>query len=128
VASGTNSLILVNWLLVLLPFDANIEPAALNFYLRKSWHVLIYSTLYLVWLRALLTTTNLPRRWVAIYSVGLCLLVAIIDETHQTMAPGRGGKVQDVALDLGVVSLVALVIHANGYAVKGGIQRSPIKA
>jgi VanZ family protein len=127
VASYTNSLILVNGLLSLLPFKINMEPARLNFFLRKTWHVLIYSTLYLVWFKALLVTTNLPRRWVTICSLGLCLLVAVIDESCQTMAPGRYGQVRDVFLDMGVVSLLALLAHAYDYVARRRIQRSPTR-
>jgi hypothetical protein len=45
--SGTNSLALVNWLLSLWPFKINIDPPLLSSWLRKIWHILIYSALYL---------------------------------------------------------------------------------
>jgi VanZ family protein len=119
-ASGTNSLALMNWLLSLWPFKINFEPAILNGCLRKMWHVLIYSALYLFWFRALLVTTSLSRLRVAMYAFGLCLLVAIVDESHQSMVPGRHGQAQDVTLDLGAAGLMALLAEVYEFAVRRG--------
>jgi VanZ family protein len=126
--SGTNSLALVNGLLALWPVKINIEPALLNGGLRKMWHVLIYSALYLVWFRALLIATSLTPFRAAVYSLGLCLLVGLFDEIHQSMVPGREGKVQDLALDLGAAGLMALVTQFFGFATKRGTLRSPSSA
>lgn len=124
-ASGTNTEILVNWWLSLLPFKMTIDPSLLNAYLRKGWHVLIYSTLFLVWFRVLLRAIRVRPIGAAAYSVGLCLLVALFDEGHQSMVPGRYGHIQDVALDLGAALIVALIALFCGFAVKGRTLRVP---
>jgi VanZ family protein len=127
-ASGTNSLTLVNRLLSLWPFKINIEPAMLNGCLRKIWHILIYSALYLVWFRALLVTTSLTSFRATVYALGLCLLVGLFDEIHQSLVPGREGKVQDLALDLGAAGLMALVVQFFGFTAKKRTLRSPSSA
>jgi VanZ family protein len=119
-ASGTHSLALVNLLLSLWPFKINIEPALLNGCLRKMWHILIYSALYLVWFRALFITTSLTSFGAAVYSLGLCLLVGLFDEIHQSMVPGREGQIQDLALDLGAAGLMALATQIFGFVVRRG--------
>ena len=92
------------------------------------WHILIYGALYLVWFRALLVTTSLTHFRAAVYSFGLCLLVGLVDEIHQSMVPGREGKVQDLALDLGAAELMALVAQFFGFGVKRRTLRSPPSA
>jgi VanZ family protein len=124
-ASWTNTQILVNWLLSLLPFKMTIDPSLLNAYLRKGWHILIYSTLFLVWFRTLLRAIRLRPIGAAAYSLGLCLLVALFDEGHQLMVPGRGGQIHDVALDLGAALIVALIALLCGFVVQGRTLRMP---
>jgi VanZ family protein len=52
------------------------------------------------------------------YALGLCLLVALVDESLRSMVPGREGRVQDVALDLGAAGLMALLAKIYTLAVK----------
>jgi len=62
------------------------------------------------------------------YALVLCLLVGLFDEIHQSMVPGREGKVQDLALDLGAAGLMALANQIFGFAVKRRTWRSPSSA
>lgn len=68
----------------------------LSFYERKAAHMFLYFVL------AGLLTLALPkwdagRRGAA--ALGLCAVLAALDEFHQTFVPGRSGQVRDVLVD-----------------------------
>jgi VanZ family protein len=126
-ASSEHTLPLINWGLDLLPFKMNIDPSVINGYLRKSWHIFIYFVLYLVWFRTILLNKNLSRLGAALIALGLCLLVASIDEWHQAMFPSRTGCIQDVVLDFSAASLMALVTLTYGSVVKAEVPRNLFK-
>lgn len=93
--------------------------------IRKSGHFIGYGFVGLCWLRAWLLTWRFPLRrtlqlWRRI-SAGMALLctmiVAILDELHQTFIPSRTGLVSDAWLDTGgaalAITLVALTWPRN---------------
>ncbi len=92
--------------------------------LRKTGHVLGYGTLSWLLFRAWRTTISLTdlRRWSfdwARASFFMTVLVACLDEWHQSFLPSRTGSVQDVVLD----SSAALAVQVGMWFVLR--QRSP---
>ena len=87
-------------------------------FLRKTGHVLGYGTLSWLLFRAWRTTISLAdlRRWSldwARASFLMAVLVASLDEWHQSFLPSRTGSVQDVVLD----STAALVVQVGMWMV-----------
>jgi VanZ family protein len=124
-AGSKNTLPLVNWVLTLLPLKITIDPALINYYMRKSWHIFIYCVLYVVWFKTILLNKNGSRLKAAVFALGFCLLVASIDEWHQSLFPSRMGQIQDVVLDLSAAVLMALVTLTYGSLLKAHISRKP---
>lgn len=75
-----------------------------HFYIRKSGHVIGYATLSVLLFRAWRATlpamsdTQWMARWAAIALLGT-VLVASLDEWHQSFIPSRTGRWQDVVID-----------------------------
>ncbi|MBZ5630119.1 MAG: VanZ family protein [Acidobacteriia bacterium] len=96
--------------------------------LRKAGHFIGYAVLSLLMLRAWWTTLMLPRwakrlpswrsmlrSWsarAAAIALASTVLVAALDEWHQTMLPGRTGAIRDVALDAMAAACVQLLLIA----------------
>ena len=72
----------------------------LHFLVRKSAHFTEYAILSALWFRALrVHLTSLWRvRW-ALIGLIVSLLVAILDEVHQSFVPSRTSDARDVLLD-----------------------------
>lgn len=72
----------------------------LSFLVRKCAHMGVFFILTGLLLFALwrLGASPRARAWL---SLGLCALLAGLDEFHQTFVPGRDGKLPDVLIDLG---------------------------
>lgn len=79
----------------------------LSFFERKAAHMFLYFVLTGLLLLALY---RLPRGFClkAGFSLGLCGILAAVDEIHQRFVPGRSGELRDVAVDLagGIVFLL----------------------
>lgn len=90
-----------------LPFYVN---ETVDFMTKKAGHVTEYGVLaFLLW-RAI----SRERGWLTLPSLGgafvLSLLYAISDEFHQTLVPGRAGRLSDVGFDvLGALLALGLV-------------------
>jgi VanZ family protein len=96
--------------------------------LRKTGHFFGYAVLSLLLLRAWWTTFNLPRwatrlpslramarSWslrAAAVALGATVLVAALDEWHQTTVPGRTGSFYDVLLDSSAALCMQLMVIA----------------
>jgi VanZ family protein len=50
----------------------------------------------------------MERRSAVLYSLGFCLILAIMDEGRQSFYPSRGSSLWDVSLDMGGAGLAAL--------------------
>lgn len=74
---------------------------------KKGGHLLSYTLLAWLWLRALRPALSPPRLYWAAFAVAV--LYAISDEFHQTFVPGRNGTPIDVGID-GAGVLLAIVI------------------
>jgi hypothetical protein len=55
----------------------------LNLYVRKIGHVFSYGMLYFLWFMAFHGDLGIQRRFASLYSLVLCLGLAIIDEGRQ---------------------------------------------
>jgi VanZ family protein len=85
----------------------------LHYLWRKGAHFFAYGVLSLLMFRALRGTDLLPREWKLRYlmiSFFVCVLTAIVDETHQYFTPGRTGNPNDVLLDSVAAAFVQMVI------------------
>lgn len=71
----------------------------LTFLVRKAAHMSIYFILAALLFYGLWRAGLRPRPGMAA-AVGLCALLAALDEFHQTFVPGRDGKLSDVLIDL----------------------------
>jgi VanZ family protein len=82
-----------------------------NHILRKTGHLTSYGILSALSFRAL---RGEQRRWTlrwAINAVAMVLLVASIDEFHQSFIPSRTGTLQDVLLDTAGATLMQITIR-----------------
>ena len=74
-----------------------VISALLSFLIRKAAHMGIFFVLTALlywafqWLRS---------RWRQGWALGLCAVLAAVDECHQLFVPGRSGKWQDVCIDV----------------------------
>jgi VanZ family protein len=110
--SGKNSLGLLKWLFSWL---VDLEPAQLkliNFYVRKTGHVLAYGLMYLLWFRAFRAQTHYGPWRAGLWSLGLCLLYASMDEGRQWFYATREASMRDIMLDMSGASLAALIAGA----------------
>ncbi|WP_019412445.1 VanZ family protein [Paenisporosarcina sp. TG20] len=76
----------------------DISVDNLNYLIRKSAHFFTYLILALLVLNAVRKSRIYGIKSFTI-SLGICVLYAISDETHQLFVPGRGGQATDVLID-----------------------------
>lgn len=89
----------------------------IEFFLRKATHFSVFAVLALVFYRVLRYRLSFA---VALpWSALLSLLVAVLDEWHQTFTPDRTGMVGDVLLDAsGSASMLLVVTIVHLYSRK----------
>jgi VanZ family protein len=110
--SGKNTLGLLKWL---CSWFVDLEPAQLkmlNFYVRKTGHVLAYGLLYFLWFRAFRTQSHYGPWRACLWSLGFCLCYASMDEGRQWFYASRGASIYDVIIDMSGASLAALIAAA----------------
>jgi len=110
--SGKNTLGILKWL---FSWFVDLEPAQLkmiNFYLRKTGHVMAYGFMGFLWFRAFRAQASYGPLRACLWSLGFCLLFASLDEGRQWFYPSRGGGIYDVLLDMSGAGLAALVTAA----------------
>jgi VanZ family protein len=109
-AKNTFSLIhwLLSWLVDLKPAQVNL----VNFYFREIGHALSYGIMYFLWFRAFRGHRGTTPRRAFLYALGICLLVSVADEGHQSLTQTRGGSGYDILLDLSGSGLAALITFA----------------
>ncbi|ADV83962.1 VanZ family protein [Terriglobus saanensis SP1PR4] len=96
----------------------NREWDHIHHHLRKTGHFLGYGAQGLAWLRAWLRTWQ-PRfaweawrerwRWALQMALLNTMLVAALDEVHQSFLPNRTGLVSDVLLDSSGAALMLVI-------------------
>jgi VanZ family protein len=92
----------------LLHFLLGLDPfrfVAWHFVLRKTGHVIGYGTLSILLFRAWRATipVRCTPRWSIVWArtaFSMTMLVASLDEWHQTFLPSRTGSMRDVLLDI----------------------------
>jgi VanZ family protein len=110
--SEANTQRLLQWL---LSWVVALEPAQLNTVnadLRKTGHVLAYGFLGFLWFRAFLGQARYGPWRSCIWSLGICLGFALLDEGHQWFCSSRGASLWDVLLDMSGVSLAVVLAGA----------------
>ena len=112
VGSDTNTRRLLQWLLSGLVTLQPTQIHLINFYLRKTGHVLAYGFMYFLWFRAFREQVDCGPWRSCLWSLGLCLLYASADEGSQWFYASRGVSVYDVILDMSGAGLAALVTAA----------------
>ena len=88
------------------------EKRILNFLFFKTLHVLEYGLLYFLIFRAFFTL-KVAKKKLYIVSFVISLVYAISDELHQTFVPTREGKLRDIFIDLGGISIMYIYIRNN---------------
>ena len=100
--------------------------------MRKSGHFIWYGLMGLTWLRAWLLTWLAPlrmrgiwvwRRFGLLMALFCTMLVAVLDELHQTYIPSRTGLVSDAWLDTG--GAVALMLFMVSFWIRRPWQDEP---
>ena len=109
-AANTRHLLqwLLSWLVALKPAQLNM----INFYCRKTGHVMAYGCMYFLWFRAFRGHTGSGPWRACLWSLGCCLFFSSMDEGRQLFYPSRGASIRDVLLDLSGSSLAALITFA----------------
>jgi VanZ family protein len=110
--SGKNTLGILKWLLSRL---VDLEPAQLNLInlsVRKAGHAVAYGLMYFLWFRAFRGHADYGPRRACLWSLGLCLFFASMDEVRQWFSHSRGASVYDVLLDMSGTGLAALISGA----------------
>lgn len=99
----------------------------LSFLVRKCAHMGVFFVLTGLLLFALWRLGTSPRTQAGL-SLGLCALLAGLDELHQTFVPGRDGKLPDVLIDLGggVCFLLLWLLVRHLRRKKGRVGTSPL--
>jgi VanZ family protein len=85
-----------------------------HFYIRKGGHVVGYAILSLLLFRAWRATLRWTWTWTTLAIVGT-IVVASLDEWHQSFLPSRTGRWQDVVLDTcaGIGAQILLLLWAK---------------
>jgi VanZ family protein len=112
VASAKNTFSLLHWL---LSWFVDLKPAqvnTVNYVFRETGHALSYGLMYFLWFRAFHGHRRTTPRRAFLYAMGICFLVSVMDEGHQSLIQSRGGSGYDVLLDLSGSSLAALITFA----------------
>ncbi len=98
---------LLSWFLPLSPDQFNL----INFYFRKTvGHFSNYAFLYFLWFRAFRVPRGHGAGRACLYSLGLGLGLALLDEGRQAFFASRGSSLWDVALDLSGALTAALIV------------------
>jgi VanZ family protein len=107
--SAQHTLVILKWLLSWL----TLEPKEFNevhYLVRKTiGHFGNYAFLFFLWFRAFRSNQNHRPGRVYLWSLVLCLILALLDEGHQAMFSSRGSSLKDVALDMSGATVAALI-------------------
>jgi VanZ family protein len=80
--------------------------------MRKTGHFLSYGLMYVLWFRAFRAQADYGPWRACLWSLGLCLFYASMDEGRQWFYASRGASISDVFLDMSGAGLAALIAAA----------------
>jgi VanZ family protein len=130
--SGPHTISIIKWITSFLMTFPSEKLNLLHIWLRKGAHFFAYGVLSVLWWRAL--RFYLPGRSIAsiAFALILCLVVALLDEGHQTLLTTRTGDFGDVALDMaGAASLMVLAAffgrRTPKHHIEAKLQNSSVK-
>jgi VanZ family protein len=110
--SASNTGRLLHWL---LPTLSPAQFELVHFYVRKGvGHIGDYGFLYFLWFRAFQAHLGYRGGRAFLWSLGLCLAMALLDEGHQSLLTSRSGSLRDVGLDLAGSCGAALILWFSG--------------
>ncbi len=100
-SAGNTSRVIRPLLLWLFPNIAEAQIANVHFFTRKAAHFVEYAILAFLARRAFTTSSRafIKKNWFAL-SVVILIVVALLDEWHQSFVPSRTGSIYDSAIDL----------------------------
>ncbi len=110
--SGKNTYGLLQWLLSGWKELTPAQVKLINFYLRKTGHVVAYGFMYVLWFRALRMQAGYGPWGACLRALAACLLFSTSDEGRQWLYASRTGSIWDVYLDLSGSGLAALLTGA----------------
>jgi len=82
-----------------LPINHEAQFSWLDFIFKKTAHVTEYAILYFLVYRAWSSQGKIPTTKIFISSLIFSFFYALSDEWHQTLTPGREGRLRDVGFD-----------------------------
>lgn len=97
------------WMILIFIFSSQPDMPSnkvflVDFFFKKSAHIIEYSILFILWYRAL-------GKRSPIEALMISLSYAFTDEIHQLFVPGRTGLLRDVAIDsIGMIILSVLIV------------------
>jgi VanZ family protein len=110
--SGKNTLAILKWL---FSWFVDLDPAqidSINFYFRKTGHVMVYGFMGFLWFRAFRKHAHYGPWRACLWSLGFCLLFASMDEGRQWFFPSREASIWDVLLDMSGAVLAVVITAA----------------
>jgi len=110
--SGENTLGLLEWLFSWFVAPEPAQLTIINFYVRKTGHVLAYGLMYFLWFRAFRAQAHYGPWRAGLWALGLCLCFSSLDEGRQWFYASRGASIRDVFLDMSGAGLTALIAGA----------------
>lgn len=102
---------------ILVKVQINIRIEVLHTIIRKLAHFSEYFILGIIMVLNVYQYLKEPKYFVS-FSIGLCLLISITDETIQTFVDGRSGNIIDVGIDssgflLSILIMTIIIININ---------------
>ena len=124
-SGGNTSRIIRPLLLWLFPNIGETQIAAVHVVTRKAAHFVEYAILAFLARRAFVSSARsfIQRNWFAL-SLMLVVVVAVIDELHQSFVPSRTGSIYDSGIDI-AGGLTMLLLLWSGHRYQDAKARRP---
>ncbi|OGK45332.1 hypothetical protein A2957_02375 [Candidatus Roizmanbacteria bacterium RIFCSPLOWO2_01_FULL_38_11] len=87
------------------------DEHVLNFLFFKTLHVIEYSILYILLLRAVNQTAKINRKSKIALALVIGIMYSISDEVHQSFVPTRQGSLRDMLIDTGAMSTMSVFFN-----------------
>ena len=102
---------------ILVNIHVNIRIETLHLIIRKLAHITEFFILGIIMFLNVYQYFKEPKYYIG-FSLGLCILASLIDETIQTFIDGRSGSIVDVGIDsigfiLSILIMTIITININ---------------